>query len=402
MGESVWVLGASMTKISRYPDKDVIDLAAEATFNALDDAGVSIFDIQVLAAGSMFNMGGIGQQVQKQIGQTGIPVYNVVERVRHRRHRGAHRVWSRSRPARPTSVSPSAPSRWARWASSPATRRGAAPRRSSSPRAATAACMPVEGLLGTGTMPAVFAQAGMEYAYENDGVGFEQFAKVGAEEPRALGAEPAGAVPEGVHARGDHGRRDDRVPEHAADVLPHRRRCRGDRARVGAQAEDAVARAAEAGGEGQRLGADHRPVERGRPGRSPTSTPSPATPPTRPTSWPASVRRTSTWSSCTTASPPPSSSTTTTCGCASPAAPASSSTAAPRGATAPRRSTCRAVCSRRATRSARPASPTSSRSPRTCGARRATVRSRAPRWAWPTSSASARRAASTSSRRPRS
>ena len=31
MGESVWVLGASMTKISRYPDKDVIDLAAEAT-----------------------------------------------------------------------------------------------------------------------------------------------------------------------------------------------------------------------------------------------------------------------------------------------------------------------------------------------------------------------------------
>ena len=26
MGESVWVLGASMTKISRYPDKDVVDL----------------------------------------------------------------------------------------------------------------------------------------------------------------------------------------------------------------------------------------------------------------------------------------------------------------------------------------------------------------------------------------
>jgi acetyl-CoA acetyltransferase len=38
--------------------------------------------------------------------------------------------------------------------------------------------MSVEGLLGTGLMPGVFAQAGMEYAYENDGVGFEQFAKV--------------------------------------------------------------------------------------------------------------------------------------------------------------------------------------------------------------------------------
>src|SRR4051794_41869706 len=78
MGESVWVLGASMTKISRYPDKDVIDLAAEVTFNALDDAGVTIFDMEVLAAGSMFNMGGIGQAVAKQVGQTGIPIYNVV------------------------------------------------------------------------------------------------------------------------------------------------------------------------------------------------------------------------------------------------------------------------------------------------------------------------------------
>jgi acetyl-CoA acetyltransferase len=38
--------------------------------------------------------------------------------------------------------------------------------------------MSTEGVLGTGLMPGVFAQAGMEYAYENDGVGFEQFAKV--------------------------------------------------------------------------------------------------------------------------------------------------------------------------------------------------------------------------------
>ena len=38
--------------------------------------------------------------------------------------------------------------------------------------------MSVEGLLGTGLMPGVFAQAGMEYAYEHGGVDFEQFAKV--------------------------------------------------------------------------------------------------------------------------------------------------------------------------------------------------------------------------------
>src|SRR5260370_23430165 len=33
-------------------------------------------------------------------------------------------------------------------------------------------------MLGTSLMPGTFAQSGMEYAYEHDGVGFEQFAKV--------------------------------------------------------------------------------------------------------------------------------------------------------------------------------------------------------------------------------
>ena len=36
----------------------------------------------------------------------------------------------------------------------------------------------VDGILGTETMPGVFAQAGMEYACDYDGVGFEQFARV--------------------------------------------------------------------------------------------------------------------------------------------------------------------------------------------------------------------------------
>ena len=40
------------------------------------------------------------------------------------------------------------------------------------------AVMGVDGFLGTETMPGVFAQAGMQYAYENDGVGFEMVVKV--------------------------------------------------------------------------------------------------------------------------------------------------------------------------------------------------------------------------------
>ena len=57
MSDAVWVLGVAMTKIACDDDKDVVDLAAEATFDALDDAGISIFDVQVLVAGSLFSQG---------------------------------------------------------------------------------------------------------------------------------------------------------------------------------------------------------------------------------------------------------------------------------------------------------------------------------------------------------
>jgi acetyl-CoA acetyltransferase len=78
MPETVWILGAHMTKFGKHPDKDLVDLASEAALGALTDGGVSIRDIQVLAAGNVTGgPSGIGQELQKQIGQTGIPVYNV-------------------------------------------------------------------------------------------------------------------------------------------------------------------------------------------------------------------------------------------------------------------------------------------------------------------------------------
>src|SRR5436309_1636524 len=77
-GDSVWILGASMTKFARYPDKDMVDLGAEAALAALDDGGVKIHDMDVLAVGNLAEAGAmVGQRIQKQIGQTGIPVYNV-------------------------------------------------------------------------------------------------------------------------------------------------------------------------------------------------------------------------------------------------------------------------------------------------------------------------------------
>ncbi len=76
--DDVWILGIKMTKFGKHPDKDTVDLAAEAAMGALADGGVTMADMGVLAAGNL--MGGaapIGQMLQKQVGQTGIPVYNV-------------------------------------------------------------------------------------------------------------------------------------------------------------------------------------------------------------------------------------------------------------------------------------------------------------------------------------
>jgi acetyl-CoA acetyltransferase len=78
MADDVWILGIEMTKFGKHPDKDTIDLASEAALGALADGGVTVQDVQVRAAGNLLAAGaGIGQQLQKQIGQTGIPVYNV-------------------------------------------------------------------------------------------------------------------------------------------------------------------------------------------------------------------------------------------------------------------------------------------------------------------------------------
>src|SRR5918911_2816447 len=75
--DDVWILGIHMTKFGKHPDKDSVDLAAEAALGALSDAGKSMKDMGILAAGNLLGGGGMGQQLQKQIGQTGIPVYNV-------------------------------------------------------------------------------------------------------------------------------------------------------------------------------------------------------------------------------------------------------------------------------------------------------------------------------------
>lgn len=75
---AAYVAGVHMLKIGRYPDRDVPELGAETVLGALDDAGLSMKDVQLLVCGNLFqSMNMIGQRVVQQVGQTGIPVMNV-------------------------------------------------------------------------------------------------------------------------------------------------------------------------------------------------------------------------------------------------------------------------------------------------------------------------------------
>jgi len=75
--DDIWILGIHMTKFGKHPNLDVVDLGAEAIHGALADAGVTMADMGIIAAGNLLGSGSIAQQLQKQVGQTGIPAYNV-------------------------------------------------------------------------------------------------------------------------------------------------------------------------------------------------------------------------------------------------------------------------------------------------------------------------------------
>src|ERR1700685_2783802 len=176
MSDSLWVIGVAMTKFGRYPDKDLIDLGSEAALAALGDAGLTIFDADILAAGCLFETSGIGQRVQKQIGQTGIPVYNVANACAT--GATAFRVAAMAIKAGEASVALAVGLEQMGKRGLLGASAGGADGAKYQPSGRYGALGPVEGVLGTSLMPGTFAQSGMEYAYQHDGVGFEQFAKV--------------------------------------------------------------------------------------------------------------------------------------------------------------------------------------------------------------------------------
>lgn len=177
MSNPVWILGTHMTKFARYEDKDAVDLASEAALGALSDGGVTIHDMNILACGTLFQANaGLGQQLQQQIGQTGIPVYNVSNACATGATALRTVIMSIKAGESEMGLAVGVEKMGKMGLLAGGARR--AEENVYEPSGRYGSVMSVDGILGTETMPGVFAQAGMKYANDNDGVGFEQFAKV--------------------------------------------------------------------------------------------------------------------------------------------------------------------------------------------------------------------------------
>jgi acetyl-CoA acyltransferase len=177
MSDNVWILGIHMTKFGKHPDKDTVDLAAEAAMGALSDGGVTMGDMGVLAAGNLMGAAaGIGQQLQKQIGQTGIPVYNVANACAT----GATALRTAIMAVKAGECDMGLAVGVEKLAGAGLLAGGA--RKSEgdayAPSGRYGAVVPVDGRVGTETMPGVFAQIGMEYGHKYGGTSFELFARI--------------------------------------------------------------------------------------------------------------------------------------------------------------------------------------------------------------------------------
>src|SRR5580700_698152 len=175
--DSLWVLGIHMTKFGKHKDKDLTDLAAEACLGALTDAGLTMAQMQVMACGNLMQANtALGQRVQKQIGQYGIPVYNVTNACAT----GATALRTVMLAIKAgeadvgLAVGVEKLSGAGLLAGGSRRETGGAWR----PEGRFGAVAPLDGLVGTETMPGVFAQVGLEYEHAYGGTSAELFARI--------------------------------------------------------------------------------------------------------------------------------------------------------------------------------------------------------------------------------
>jgi len=158
----VYVLGIDMIKFGRFPEKRLTQIGAKAALMALDDAGLDIKQMEALYCGNLMQAGAmVGQRILQEIGQTGIPVVNTANACAT----GAtalREAWMAIKAGVYDLVLAVGVEQMGRGLLG---------------GAGGSKGIPTEGLLGSGTMPSVFAEAGMEHARKY-GTTFEQFAKV--------------------------------------------------------------------------------------------------------------------------------------------------------------------------------------------------------------------------------
>jgi acetyl-CoA acetyltransferase len=174
--DDIWILGIHMTKFGKHPDKDVVDLASEAAMGALADGGVTMREMGVLAAGNLMGGGGVGQDLQKQVGQTGIPVYNVANACATGATALRTAIMSVKAGESDMGLAVGVEKLAGAGLLSGGARAGDASEWQ--PKGRYGAVAAVDGRIGTATMPGVFAQIGMEYGHRYGGVDFELFAKI--------------------------------------------------------------------------------------------------------------------------------------------------------------------------------------------------------------------------------
>lgn len=158
----VYIMGVDMIKFGRFPEKTVPQLGATAALMALDDAGLKIQDMQALYCGNLGQASAmVGQRILQEIGQTGIGVVNCANACAT----GAtafREAWMSVKAGVNDVVLAVGVEQMGKGLLG---------------GSGGGTGIPKEGLLGSGTMPAVFAEAGMEHARQY-GTTFEQFAKV--------------------------------------------------------------------------------------------------------------------------------------------------------------------------------------------------------------------------------
>jgi acetyl-CoA acetyltransferase len=159
----VYVVGIDMLKFQKAGTGPAVELlGAQAALMALDDCGLKIQQMEALYCGNLGQANAmVGQRVLQQIGQTGVPVVNCANACAT----GAtafREAWMSVKAGVYDVVLAVGVEKMGSGLLG---------------GAGGGTGIPKEGLLGSGTMPAVFAEAGMEHSRKY-GTTFAQFAKV--------------------------------------------------------------------------------------------------------------------------------------------------------------------------------------------------------------------------------